>query len=136
MVAPPMLDQGDNGHGGDEHLWVSDFPGARQEFLGEGVGLAQLPAAREDVRHVRERDDADLTPTLSPVPLDQVAGDAKQLVPLPEIEQRPERLRFRPHDRKGEPAPLPELDSSPLHVQPLSRTLDHPYPLAEAYVGS
>ena len=85
-----------DGHGRDEHLGIPDFPGARQKLLREGLGLAQLPAADEDVRHVRERDDGDLTAALSPVPLDQVAGDTKQLVPLPEIEQGPERLRFEP----------------------------------------
>ena len=57
------------------------------------------------------------------------------LVPLPEIEQKPERLRLGPHDRKGEPAPLPKLDSRSLHVQTLSRTLDRPHPIAEVAVG-
>ena len=135
MVAARVLDERDDRHRRDEDLRVPDLPGARQELLREGVGLAQRSAAHEHVRRVGERDDGHLAAALSPVPLDQLPGDAKQLVPSPEIEQGPERLGLGPHDRKGEPAPLPELDPRPLDVQAPGRTLGDPHPVAEVSVG-
>ena len=100
------------------------------------MGLAHLSPAHEHVCHVRERDDGDLAAALSPVPLDQLSGNVKQFVPVPEIEQRPERLRPGPHDRESEPAAFTELDPRSLDLETPGRTLRDPHPIAKVSVGS
>ena len=96
VVAVRVLDEGAGGDGRHQDLRVPDLPGSGQELLGERLGVPRLAAIDEHEGHVRERDDGDLAAPVSPVPGIEVAGNPQELVPVPEVEQRPEWSRREP----------------------------------------
>ena len=106
-----MLDEGSSHGRGRYHLRIGDLARAIHEVLderGRGVGI---PARREDVRLERQRHGSCVTAAMSLIPRHQLLGDIEQLVPLAEVEQRPDRVRLPPEHPPDEATPLADLDA-------------------------
>ena len=131
-----MLDEGSSHGRGRYHLRIGDLARAIHEVVderGRGVGI---PARREDVRLEGQRHGSCVTAAMSLIPRHQLLGDIEQLVPLAEVEQRPDRVRLPPEHPPDEATPLADLDAGSEDLVRGCRAVDVEHKRAEVVVGA